>query len=106
MRPPSDRRPPSRSRIKREGLPVGSGATEATCKNLFKVRLKRWGRWHEDRLSRRPTRALTLSDRWDTRGTDTDDAAAFVIEDANCVSARWPGDAYLFAKKLLARVRA
>ena len=39
------------------------------------------------------------------RGTDTDDAAAFVVEDANYVSARWPGDAYLFAKKLLARVR-
>ena len=40
------------------------------------------------------------------RGTDTDDGAAFVVEDANYVSARWPGDAYLFAKKLLARVRA
>ena len=40
-----------------------------------------------------------------TRGTDSDDAAAFVVEDANYVSARWPGDAYLFAKKLLARVR-
>jgi putative intracellular protease/amidase len=41
-----------------------------------------------------------------TRGTDTDDAAAFVVEQGNYVSARWPGDAYLFAKKLLARVRA
>jgi putative intracellular protease/amidase len=40
-----------------------------------------------------------------TRGTDSDDAAAFVVEDANYVSARWPGDAYLFAKTLLARVR-
>jgi putative intracellular protease/amidase len=40
-----------------------------------------------------------------TRGTDTDDAAAFVVEDRNYVSARWPGDAYLFAKKLLERVR-
>lgn len=40
-----------------------------------------------------------------TRGTDSDDAAAFVVEDGNYVSARWPGDAYLFSKKLLERVR-
>jgi putative intracellular protease/amidase len=39
------------------------------------------------------------------RGTDVDDSAAFVVEDANYLSARWPGDAYLFAKKLLARIR-
>ena len=39
------------------------------------------------------------------RGTDTDDAPAFVVEDGQYVSARWPGDAYLFAKKLLERLR-
>jgi putative intracellular protease/amidase len=33
------------------------------------------------------------------RGTDTDDGPAFVVEDDNYVSARWPGDAYLFAKR-------
>ena len=38
------------------------------------------------------------------RGTDTDDSAAFVVEDGNYVSARWPGDAYLFAKRLLDRL--
>lgn len=38
------------------------------------------------------------------RGTDTDDRAAFVVEDGRYVSARWPGDAYLFAKKLLDRL--
>ncbi len=38
------------------------------------------------------------------RGTRDDDAPAFVVEDANYVSARWPGDAYLFAKRVLARV--
>lgn len=32
----------------------------------------------------------------------TDDRAAFVVEDANYLSARWPGDAYLFAKRFLA----
>ena len=38
------------------------------------------------------------------RGTDTNDGPAFVIEDGRYVSARWPGDAYLFAKKLLDRL--
>ncbi len=38
------------------------------------------------------------------RGTDTDDAPAFVVEDGNYVSARWPGDAYLFAKRFRARL--
>jgi putative intracellular protease/amidase len=38
------------------------------------------------------------------RGTDADDSPAFVVEDGRYVSARWPGDAYLFAKKLLDRL--
>ncbi len=38
------------------------------------------------------------------RGSDGDDRAAFVVEDGNYVSARWPGDAYLFAKKLVDRL--
>jgi putative intracellular protease/amidase len=38
------------------------------------------------------------------RGTRDDDTPAFVVEDGSYVSARWPGDAYLFAKKLLARL--
>ena len=33
------------------------------------------------------------------RGTDRDDSAAFVVQDGNYLSARWPGDAYLFAKR-------
>jgi putative intracellular protease/amidase len=33
------------------------------------------------------------------RGTADDDGPAFVVEDGNYVSARWPGDAYLFAKR-------
>jgi putative intracellular protease/amidase len=39
-----------------------------------------------------------------TRGTRDDDRAAFVVEDGAYLSARWPGDAYLFAKRLLARL--
>ena len=38
------------------------------------------------------------------RGTDTDDRHAFVVEDGSYVSARWPGDAYLFSKALLSRL--
>jgi putative intracellular protease/amidase len=38
------------------------------------------------------------------RGTKGDDSAAFIVEDGNYVSARWPGDAYLFAKRMLARL--
>jgi putative intracellular protease/amidase len=37
---------------------------------------------------------VTLS----ARGTATDDAAAFVVRDRNYLSARWPGDAYLFGR--------
>jgi putative intracellular protease/amidase len=40
------------------------------------------------------------------RGTDTDDAPAFIVEDGNYVSARWPGDAYLFAKRFRALLEA
>jgi len=39
-----------------------------------------------------------------TRGTSTDDGPAFVVEDGRYVSARWPGDAYLFARRFAARL--
>jgi len=38
------------------------------------------------------------------RGTRDDDRHAFVVEDGRYVSARWPGDAYLLAKRLIARL--
>jgi hypothetical protein len=38
------------------------------------------------------------------RGTDQDDAPAFVVESGFYVSARWPGDAYLFAKRFMQRL--
>ncbi len=38
------------------------------------------------------------------RGTRDDDRAAFVVEDGAYVSARWPGDSYLIAKKLIERL--
>ncbi|MFF8372684.1 type 1 glutamine amidotransferase domain-containing protein [Streptomyces lydicus] len=36
------------------------------------------------------------------RGTATDDTAAFVVQDGRYLSARWPGDAYLFGRRFLA----
>src|SRR5262249_33194763 len=52
---------------RRRGLPIGSGNTEATCKTLITVRMKRSGaRWKEatagDVIN---LRALALSDRWE-----------------------------------------
>jgi len=38
------------------------------------------------------------------RGSESDDGGAFVCEDGDYISARWPGDAYLFARKLIARL--
>jgi putative intracellular protease/amidase len=38
------------------------------------------------------------------RGTATDDSPAFVVEDGAYVSARWPGDAYLFTRSFLGRL--
>lgn len=45
---------------------------------------------------------LTLGDR----GTADDDVAAFVVEDGNYISARWPGDAWLFSRRLVAQLKA
>lgn len=39
------------------------------------------------------------------RGTSTDDTPAFVVLDGNYLSARWPGDAYLFAREFLALLK-
>ena len=41
-----------------------------------------------------------------SRGTAQDDTHAFVVEDGSYVSARWPGDAWLIARKLVERLDA
>jgi putative intracellular protease/amidase len=39
-----------------------------------------------------------------SRGIEGDEKYAFVVEDGRYVSARWPGDAYVFARKLMDRL--
>jgi putative intracellular protease/amidase len=42
---------------------------------------------------------LVRGPRGTRRGTATDDDPAFVVQDGRYLSARWPGDAYLFARR-------
>jgi putative intracellular protease/amidase len=52
-----------------------------------------------------PATQFIRGPRMDTaRDTESDSSPAFVVEDGRYVSARWPGDAYTFAKKLLDRL--
>jgi putative intracellular protease/amidase len=40
------------------------------------------------------------------RGTEDNDRHAFVVEDGQYISARWPGDAYLFTRRFAAKLEA
>ena len=39
-----------------------------------------------------------------TRDSDDDPSPAFIVEDANYLSARWPGDAYEFSRRFVAKL--
>ncbi len=51
-------------------------------------------------------RQLVRGPRTLRRGTRTDDRPALVVEDGNYLSARWPGDSYLFARRFHAMLAA
>lgn len=52
----------------------------------------------EVRASLRSADQFERGPRSSKRGTATDDSPAFVVSDGKYISARWPGDAYLFAR--------
>ena len=68
-------------------------------------RLGRYYRTYPAYVEDEVTAALTTPSQFvrgprsQRRGTATDDSAAFVVQDGNYLSARWPGDAYLFAER-------
>ena len=74
-------------------------------------KLGRYYRTYPEYVEDEVVRALDVASQFERgprtltkRGTADDDAAAFVVEDGRYVSARWPGDAYLFAKRILAKL--
>jgi putative intracellular protease/amidase len=68
-------------------------------------RLGRYYRTYPDYVQDEVTAALNdhrqfvRGPRTQRRGTATDSSTAFVVQDGNYLSARWPGDAYLFAER-------
>jgi hypothetical protein len=80
-------------------------------RNAYLVSFWKLGRYYrtypeyvEDEVRRSAKEFVRGPKTMTKRGTDTDDSPAWVLEDGRYVSARWPGDAYLFAKKLLERL--
>ena len=73
-------------------------------------RLGRYYRTYRAYVEDEVTAALTSPDqfvrgpRTNRRGTATDHSSAFVVQDGRYLSARWPGDAYLFAKRFRALI--
>lgn len=94
------------------------GESRTTClpkymeRGAFFLTAWRLGRYYrtypayvEDEV-RAAAREFVRGPRATKRGTGDDDKYAFVVEDGRYVSARWPGDAYLFARRFEALLAA
>lgn len=85
---------------------------ERTAYYLTAWKLGRYYRTYPAYVQAEVTAALGPDGRFERgplgskRGTATDDGPAFVVEDGRYVSARWPGDAYLFARRFIAKLEA
>jgi putative intracellular protease/amidase len=83
---------------------------ERLAYGLTRWKLGRYYRTYPAYVQDEVTRALGPDGRFERgpldtkRGTATDDGPAFVVEDGRYVSARWPGDAYLLARRFLDRL--
>jgi putative intracellular protease/amidase len=60
----------------------------------------------EVKASLRSAGQFVRGPRTTARGSATDDSHAFVVQDGGYLSARWPGDAYLFARRFHAMLTA
>jgi len=61
--------------------------------------------WVEDELIAAGAQIDNGPTTFGARGTDDNDGPAYAVEDGNWLTARWPGDSWLLARKLLARLR-
>ena len=104
--------------LARAGVLAGKKTTclpkymERTAYMLTAWKLGRYYRTYDAYVEDEVRAALTSPDDFvrgprvlTERGTMHDDAPALVVEDGAYISARWPGDAYLFAKRLIARLQ-
>ena len=93
------------------------GESRTTClpkymeRSAFLITAWRLGRYYrtypayvEDEVAA-SAREFVRGPRETKRGTADDDTHAFVVEDGRYVSARWPGDAYLFARRFESLLR-
>ena len=86
---------------------------EALAFSLTFWKLGRYYRTYPTYVQTEVTRALAAKEHFvrgpltlGKKGSEHDDRDAFVVEDRNYLSARWPGDVYLLTRKFMAKLPA